>query len=434
MHGRFAFNTGKKASRRGGLILSLFGLPFFAFGCFATGKAVGLVAFWQSAKDWPQTQARILSVDLKTHTGDDSTTYEVVCTYTYEMGGRDYTGTRVGLSDGADNIGSWQKDTFERLKIAHQNQAAVACCVDPANPANALLSRELRPAMLVFWSMFSLIFGGAGAGMIAGGLYMRRNAKRRAALAAAHPDEPWMQNEHWARGRIPAGAGVKAIILWCLALFWNGISGPVFYFVVIGAVKEGHYWALVFALFPLIGLLLLYAAIRETIQHFKFGRSHLDLHTIPGRVGGGLRGELVLYGPLSAMATVRLTLKCERSTTTGSGKSRSTRTETVWEMAAERQAMPGLGGNPAFDMGGHPQGRTSVPVDFKIPPDAAPTSDAEANPKFTWKLCAKADVPGVDLDLEFEMPVYGEPGAPRRAETNPRTGTRAHIAAGASGK
>ena len=43
---------------------------------------------------------------------------------------------------------------------------------------------------------------------------------------------------------------------------------------------------------------------------------------------------------------------------------------------------------------------------FAIPYDAGPGSDAEASPPISWHLEAEAEMPGVDFDVEFKVPVF----------------------------
>ncbi len=388
-----------RAGKKGGLLLALFGLPFLAFGCFALYQTASLLTEWQSAKQWVETPADILSVDLEQHhDSDGGTTYEAVCTYRYAFEGEAYRSDRVGLKGGSDNIGDWQQVTHAKLKAAQEQGEHVICYVNPNYPKMAVLFRELRPGMLGLWFGFGAVFATAGIGLVCAGIYAKGAAAKADCLRNMHPDQPWMWNENWARARIPAATKLKAVTLWIITIFWNGISSTVVFLIVAEAVlKEHQYWLLIFLIFPLIGIGLLIAAIRATIRHFKFGRSCLELKTLPGIIGGHFRGNLVLAGKIADLRTVDATLTCVRSVTTGTGKHRSTTKTTLWETTEQIEAVSVFRSD-----------RASLPIDFEIPEGSQPSDDSDVRNKVDWTLKTTADLPGVDLNLEFKVPVFNQ--------------------------
>lgn len=381
----------RKRPGAGGLFLVVFGLPFLAVGCFATYRTVALLWRWQEAKGWLEVEARITSVDLEIHTDDDGSTYQAACSYVYEFDGTQYESDRVGLERGGDSIGDWQQTTHERLKIAHEQSQPIPCYVDPARPERAVLFRDLRPKLLGFWVGFAAVFTTAGLAMVVGGAYARRVAAKGEELRARHPRKPWLWKGEWTSGTVRSGTQLKALVSWAAAVFWNGISWPAVTLVVTDAVlSEGRYWMSIFVVFPLIGVWLLVRAVRQTIQHFKFGRSYLQLKTLPGVIGGKLSGDLVLRGRLRALRAVDVALRCVRTVTTGSGDNRSTRKETLWEDTKQFDRLSVFG-----------QNQVSVAVEFQIPEGQRSSSD-----DIDWVLKATGAVPGVDVDLEFSVPVY----------------------------
>ena len=88
----------------------------------------------------------------------------------------------------------------------------------------------------------------------------------------------------------------------------SSISAMVPLILVPRAISEGQYWTLIFLIFPLIGLAILYAAIHRTLVWRRYGRSYVELQTLPGVVGGRLRGDVVVVGRLGRGASVALTL------------------------------------------------------------------------------------------------------------------------------
>jgi len=144
----------------------LFSLPFACVGLVFFILILSTLSEWRASQSWQQVQARILHVELKTYSSSDSgDTYEVVVQYAYDFGGRNYEGSRAGLNSGADNIGSYHQDRYDTWHAALLRGEHVPCYVDPKDPSNALLDRELRSGMLLFYAVFLFTFGGVGFGL-----------------------------------------------------------------------------------------------------------------------------------------------------------------------------------------------------------------------------------------------------------------------------
>src|SRR5688572_7926229 len=94
------------SSPLGRIGLFLFGLVFLGVG-LSVGYFFVLsdLRAWLGARDYIPVQAELLHVELKTHHGSKSTTYETKARYRYTVAGQRYTGERVAIGDGADNIG-----------------------------------------------------------------------------------------------------------------------------------------------------------------------------------------------------------------------------------------------------------------------------------------------------------------------------------------
>src|SRR5688572_12050250 len=134
--------TGK---RTGAGYLALFALPFAAVGVGAFAWASLTVLDWRAASGWVEVPAELLSVELEEHEDDEgTTTYKTTATYRYDYAGQRYTGTRVAIDSGADNVGDFQWRVYSELRVAHERGAPVTAYVDAKEPANAVLNRELR--------------------------------------------------------------------------------------------------------------------------------------------------------------------------------------------------------------------------------------------------------------------------------------------------
>lgn len=248
-------------------------------------------------------------------------------------------------------------------------------------------------------ALFALVFGGAGAWVIGSALMGRREATRRALVADQHPGEPWLWRPDWASGSIEDTGRKTQYFLWAFAGFWNLIAWPCGVLALRAALEQGNRLALIGLLFPVIGIGLLIAATRATVRERKFGVSVLDLSTRPGVVGHGLAGAVRAPSDLLPAGGFVATLSCVNVRVTGSGRDRST-TETIqWQ---DQQTVPGQRTSATAGRGIE----TTIPVHFRIPPDAAPCDDANPSDRTVWRLAVTAAVPGIDYDASFEVPVF----------------------------
>ena len=242
----------------------------------------------------------------------------------------------------------------------------------------------------------SLVFGGAGFGMlVALGVRMRRQ-RQIDRLKALHPQEPWRHREDWAAGqvRLSSSSGIAGI--WIFAIVWNLVSFPFLLYIPEEVFDRGNTPAALGFLFPLIGIPLLVAAARVSVARAVHGRSWFQMESVPGVVGGTLEGRLCLDGVLQPPDGFTLRLSCIRRTRSGSGKNRST-SETVQWQDERIGVLPG----PRPDAPG-----TAVPVRFQIPYECLPHTAEEGGTGILWRLEARASVPGVDYSAAFDVPVF----------------------------
>lgn len=248
-------------------------------------------------------------------------------------------------------------------------------------------------------AVFVLVFGGAGAWVIASALIGRREATRRALVVQQHPTEPWLWRPDWASGSIEDTGRKAQYLFWVFAGFWNLIAWPTAVLVIRAALEQGNRLALIGLVFPVVGIGLLIVAIRATVRERKFGVSVLDLGTRPGVVGHGFAGTVRAPSDLLPAGGFVATLSCVNVRITGSGRDRST-TETIrWQ---DQQTLSGQRSSSTAGRGVE----TTIPVHFRIPPDVAPSDDTNPSDRTVWRLELTAAVPGIDYDAAFEVPVF----------------------------
>jgi len=391
--------SGKRiGSWKGRLFFVLFSLPFAGGGLTVLLVMGWCVVDWARMRSWEEVPCRILSAKLEEREEDDSTTYLVTARYAYSYRGQNYIGERVALHTTADNIGSYHQDRAKQLEAQSRGGRPFRCFVNPAEPGEAVLFRELRPGLLALMGAFALVFGGFGFGLLSWTLHSVKSERREKKRREEHPEEPWKWSPDWADGRIKSSTRTMMIASALFALFWNLISSPLL-FVIPGELEDGNRLTLIALLFPAVGLGLIVWAVRSFLRWNKYGESTFEMANVPGIVGGPLAGVVYTNIKLEPEEGFRVTLSCVEEITTGSGKNRSTRQHIHWqdERLLKRELTEG-------DLA-----RSAIPVFFAIPHDARESTVESGSRAVHWKLNVQAAVPGIDFEAEFRVPVFRTP-------------------------
>jgi len=261
---------------KGKIFMSLFALPFFGIGVWMLWSiSNSLVESWQM-NDWVPVEATLTRGGYETHSGDDSNTYEAFADYVYDFQGRSYSGSRVSLSSGADNIGDYQTDIGSNLQRVSASGEQMLIYVDPDNPAESIIDRGIRWGLMGFKSIFLFVFGGVGLGLL---IFSWRAPKEKDQTLPEFQDAPWLLNDDWQTATIRSSSKSSMVGAWIFAAFWNLISAPL-PFVLYGEILEKqNYVAIVGLLFPVVGIGLLVWAVRRTKEWTRFGKIP-RLHTL----------------------------------------------------------------------------------------------------------------------------------------------------------
>jgi hypothetical protein len=382
--------------RRGLGCLILFALPFAAGGLFVAFLAARSLVGWIEMRDWIPTPARIIHTDLEVGNGSDSTTYKVVARYEYEWQGTRFTGDRVSLHSGSDNVGSFHQNAYRELSNHRSSGEPFICFVNPGDPSESILYRNPRWGLLAFMVLFSTLFTGAGVGIIALGIWSLRKTEAQEALEEAHPNDPWLWKSEWQDGKIRATGKAQFVLPAVMATFWNLISAPLAFLIPKEVLENDNKLALIGLLFPIVGIGLAVWAIRAFIRWKRFGDSVFEMAAVPGVIGGKLIGRIVTSVDLKPAEGFHLTLSCINRVTTGSGDDRRTTERVLWQDVRHLLREP-LDWDPT---------KSEIPVLFAIPYDMSPTEERNDDNEVLWRLVLTADVPGVDYAAQFEVPVF----------------------------
>lgn len=182
--------------------------------------------------------------------------------------------------------------------------------------------------------------------------------------------------------------------LWLVAIIWNSSVGvgivkaqqgilaafdtnPIFYF---------------FLIFPLLGLWLLFQAIKQTIAGYKFGKTPVILNPYPGQIGGYCAGHLNLPIAEKDVQHAILSLSCMHRyhQRKNSGKQRLL-TDVLWQDSLSVTTE---------SHGSH----VRINFSFTLPDDLPATATA-SHESYVWTLQVRLPLPGIDYERTFELPV-----------------------------
>jgi hypothetical protein len=279
------------------------------------------------------------------------------------------------------------------MQQAMKNESAIEAYVNPKNPQEAILFRQVSMGMILI-SGVGLLFTLVGLGLIIAGLYAYRKSKQRDALLKKFPGKPWKADSRWSGFKIITSQLNTLIATWAFSLFFS-LFVSIFIFLLYSDNNAPTIaWAII-GLFSIFAVFSLFGAIYKTLGYLKYGESQMFLQQIPLVPGAQFKGVVVLPKGIGPGQKIDLEFICEKCLTTGSGKHRSTQTTVVHKEKAVE----------ITDRNKRVNERLIVPTDFTVPEEGEPDSPY-TNPTIEWKLKAVAEVPGVDYEAIFSLPVF----------------------------
>ena len=214
--------------------------------CLAFALAFGLVgaagtwgagsALWEGyrSSDWVRVRAQVEAFDGST------------ARYRYTVDGHEHVGTRIVFSP-MQEMGWIPDATADRLEASLRERKPLLASFDPDDASQAVVERDVPWAEAILVAPFALLFLLMGLGAL------------RAFLRTSTGQRPWLD-----AGAANAGMGVGG--LWAFALVWNAMAFPASVLFVPQMLEEQEWLGLLVLLFPLVGLGVLYAAFRVTVE------------------------------------------------------------------------------------------------------------------------------------------------------------------------
>ena len=368
---------------KGSVFGILFGLVFLGIGVGAGYFSSRTLMQAEAMRAWRETPARVVTCDLiVSHGSKGGNSYRTSAQYQYEVNGVRYTGDRVSLHSGSDNIGSFHQRLYAELRRRMDRKEPTTCWVNPQNPADAILVRKPRPEMLIFMQLFVLGFGAAGLAVVMSGLAGLTQAAAGAETAAG-------------QGQIRMRGASVHRVAGALALGWNGYVGWFLWKAFLVMAPEALPWYL--WLLAATGVVPAVIAGYLIGRFRKFGISVFEMSPLPGVLGGPVAGTIRIPAKVETEAGFELVLQCIHQYTTGSGKQSSTHRDVLWEDSRHIDGSLSYGDE------------TMLPVRFAAPYEKPATDVAGGRNGYYWRLNVTAAAPGIDYKAVFDVPVRRTP-------------------------
>ena len=242
--------------------------------------------------------------------------------------------------------------------------------------------------------VFALVFGGVGFGLMFAARWGKGKVREERELQQRYPEAPWMWKTEWAAGRIKGSNQATMWFAWGFTILWNLISCPMLFFLP-DEIEKGNHAAAIGLIFPVVGAGLLFWAVQTTRRYRKFGTSFFVLDTLPGVIGGPLRGTIHSGLQEPPPEGIKVTLHCVRRRESR-GKNDSSSEHLLWEESYTLGRERLYRGREGLDL----------PVEFHIPFESEPTDESDRYRKIIWRLGAGANLAGVDYQTQFDVPVF----------------------------
>lgn len=297
------------------------GGPLALAGFFSIFLLVGLGVFYgmflrpmmmiEEAKDWPEVPCTVISSRVKSHEGDESTTYSVDIFYSYTVDGREHKSNRYSFMGGSSS----GYDGKKAVVNAHPPGRKTVCYVNPDDPTEAVLERGYTSDL--WFGLIPLVFVAVGAG----GIFFTVRSRLRKKAATGRRDVPVPGYERTAIVERDVAAGpvilkpkhsplVKLLGVAGFALFWNGIVSVFVWQVIDGWQKGRGEWFLTLFMIPFVlaGLAAIGGIVYFLLALFN-PRPKLTLSSDAIPVGGSAELRWELTGQVNRIGTFEIVLE-----------------------------------------------------------------------------------------------------------------------------
>jgi hypothetical protein len=259
----------------GGIIL--IALTFFCAGVFSSGWLYfPTLHDWWRSRGWVETPCRAELIHTPPKSGDGRTTAKITVSYRYQFEDKSFVSNRFGPGPDGDEIKGKTPGFLANGKRGADKSVSATCTVNPTQPDESFLSRELRVWHLAILSFFPTVFPLAAIALAFGGSSsdLIRSWRKK------HPGEPWFWRKEW-QGRIikPETDGFWSALmcgLWLLA-----VQAPFALAILLGGQITRTSFAWLLLLPALLSLVLFWRAWKKIQTRFSWCQVILELEKTP---------------------------------------------------------------------------------------------------------------------------------------------------------
>lgn len=298
------------SKKKGRVFGFLFGLPFFAAGLlFCWIGALQPIVKVVSSGAWPQVPCVISRSEVESHSSSDGTTYSVEIEFRYQYDGLSYEGGSYHFSKMSSSGSEGKRQVTRQYPVGSEHR----CWVNPADPTEAVLSRDL-PGIVYFIIPFTSVFMIVGLAISLGSLGLLPQKWTDKVHSRHKPVEDRDEGERWLKPGL-SGKG-KLMASMFIAVFWNGITGVFVGIVIKGFFKGDPEWFLTFFMIPfvVIGLFLIGSVFYFLIALFN-PRIELHLSEARPRLGQSVRLAWRSSGSLRRLEQLEILLEGREAAT-----------------------------------------------------------------------------------------------------------------------
>ncbi len=393
----------------GALFLFAFATPFLLVGAGNARRGWRGLQEYERMGAWQPVPVRLTDLSLRDYDEDQ----DIIAAYTYRVGDREYTGSRVDVLGGGSGDFDRFCSQYGTLKRHFDQGLPFQALVNPAQPAESVLFREKDSWMLGFvFHGLTFVFGGLGVTAL--GVYVLVGGRR------LDPERPWHTRRDWRRGVVAPTNTVETVFMWFVAGFFGLLMAG---FVAISGGKMPVVLWGVWGLFVLLGVWVLYRALLLTARRLAHGAAVLQLAEVPVVPGYSAEARVRTRRPVEADRW-ELELRCVVATEpdingiveqakkwarkSGHRPDKARRVfqgECVYALPVSPDGAPR---SAAW-------GATVLPVTLHVPADA-PETWLGSGKLVWWELAVRAKARPFAFAVDFELPVF----KPRGAEVDRR--------------
>jgi len=392
-----------------------FGLVFAAMGGLFLVMIFGPMALGLiRSRHWVSTPCVIVNSNVEeSHDSENGSTYRVAVRYRYQVDDRQYVGDRynwtVGYSSGYSSK--------QRVVAALPPEADATCFVNPANPAESVLNRDVGwEAAFILLPLAFIAFGIVS-------IYAGIRSYSPAISDAVSPGGEWLRRKVLSGGQAANGfAGVwpapakdrgprelrsstdprtQLTGLAFAAAIWNGIVGSILYF--------GGVWSHFSDVFDIVGavfmipfVLIGLGLIIGTIYSLLALRNPRPVVTIAKsilRLGDSVEVRWRVEGRTDTISMLNLTMEGREVATYHSGTDSDGRANT----STDKHVFERVSIAHVSDQMEIANGRSVLHL-----PERSMPSFISANNRVEWVLVVHGDIPNwPDVKEEFTLDVFG---------------------------